>query len=93
MYIDDWAWDDANLDELAQHGLTRRTVEQVSEERPHFRRNKGGRAATHQMIGPDKGGKLWIVCIAQIPGVPGRWRAITGWPAEPEDIRRYERRP
>jgi hypothetical protein len=91
MYIEEWQWDDANLDELAAHGLTRRIVEQVSEERPRFRRNKVRRAATHQMIGPDRGGKHWIICIAPVSGVPGLWRAITGWPAEPEDIQWYER--
>jgi hypothetical protein len=92
MYIDEWQWDDANLDELARHGLGRHAVEQVSEESPRFRRNKGGRAATHQMIGPDRGGRLWVICIAPVPGVSGLWRAITGWPAEPEEYQWYGRR-
>lgn len=60
MYIEEWEWDDGNLDELARHGLARRHVEQVAEESPRFRRNKRGRAATHQMIGPDFGGAVWV---------------------------------
>jgi len=76
VYIEDWEWDDANLDELAQHGMRRRHVEQVAEEQPLFRRNKRGRSATHQMIGPDRGSRIWVVCIAPVPGIPGTWRAI-----------------
>lgn len=59
VYIDEWDWDDGNLEELAPHGVTRRIVESVAEEAPLFRRNKRGRAASHQMIGPDPGGRMW----------------------------------
>jgi len=91
MYIDEWQWDDGNLDELARHGLSRRIVERVGEEIPRFRRNKRGRAATHQMIGPDDGGTIWTICIGELPSWPGVWRAITGWKATPAEIGWYER--
>lgn len=64
MIIDSWLWDDENEAHLAQHGVSRRIVEQVWLEQPKFRRNKRGRAASHQMIGPDAGGTLWVICIA-----------------------------
>ena len=91
MYIDEWEWDDGNLDELARHGASRRIVEQVAQDTPRFRRNKHGRAATHQMIGPDWGGAIWVICIAPVPGVDGLWRAITGWPATGADKAWYRR--
>lgn len=56
MYIEEWEWDDGNLDELARHGVTRRIVESVVDDTPLFRRNKRGRSASHQMTGPDPGG-------------------------------------
>jgi hypothetical protein len=89
VFIDDWQWDDGNLDELARHHLDEDIVEQVAEQAPRFRANKHNRAATHQMIGPDRGGRIWLICIAPVPGEPGVWRAITGWVAEQVDQNWY----
>ena len=86
-----WEWDDANLEELAEHGLTPRVVRQVGDEAPSFRRNKKGRAATHQMIGPDHGGSMWMVCIVRLPGSDDIWRAITGHDANEVEIEWYRR--
>lgn len=91
LYIAEWQWDEGNLAELAQHGLSRRTVRQVWREGPRFRRNRKNRAASHQMIGPDSGGAVWVVCIVEVVGQPGLWRAITGWRAEDEDEAWYRR--
>lgn len=84
-----WAWPEQDLSELANHGLSRRIVLQVAHGAPKFRRNKRRRAASHQMIGPDHGGRMWTVCIGEVAGQPGIWRARTGWPAEPEDVDWY----
>ena len=81
MYVDEWEWDDGNIEELAHQGIYAGTVYQVADGRPRFRRNKRSRAATHMMIGPDFGGRIWVVCIVQLHGRPGIWRAIAGWPA------------
>lgn len=91
MWIESWEWDDGNLEELAAHGLSRRTIVDVSLEAPLFRRNKKRRAATHQMIGPDRGGAIWVVCIVESPRHKGLWRAITGWPAEESERQWYRR--
>lgn len=90
MQIDGWDWDDDNLSHLGGRGLGRQAVLQVAQEAPKFRENLKGRAATHQMIGPDSGGAIWVVCIVQTPR-EGIWRAITGWRAEPEDEAWYRR--
>lgn len=90
--IEEWEWDDGNLGELARHGLTRRVVLQVAEGAPMFRRNRKGRPAAYQMIGPDYGGRLWTVCIAESgPGVSDRWRAVTGWASGPKEIAWYQK--
>ena len=88
--ITEWEWDDGNEDELVKHHCTSTIVEQVWLEEPLFRRNKRLRAATYQMIGQDRGGAFWVICMVET-AVFGRWRAITGWSAEPEDINWYKK--
>lgn len=85
VQIDDWRWEEADLEELANHGLSREIVLQVAHDRPKFRQNRRGRAASHQMIGPDYGGRMWTICLMEVSDRPGQWRAITGWAADPED--------
>ena len=91
MWIEEWQWDDGNLTELAAHGVSPRIVEQVAQGSPRFRQNRRRRAATHQMIGPDAGGTIWVVCIMQVGGHPGLWRAITGWKARDHEVAWYEK--
>lgn len=91
LVIESWQWDDGNLQELQAHGVSRRTVLQVAAERPKFRKNKRARAASHQMIGPDAGGAFWTICIREVTGQPGLWRAITAWSADPEDVHWHRR--
>ncbi len=81
LWVEDWQWDENNRAELARHGITRKIVEQVHREKPRFRRNTKNRAATDKMIGPDRGGTFWVICILRVPSQPGLWRAITGWRA------------
>ncbi len=90
-YLDEWEWDDGNLKELARHGVQRRHVLEVAEYAPRFRRNKKGRAASHQMIGPDQSGAVWAICIVQLPGRSGTWRAVTGWRATQAEAEWYRR--
>ena len=92
LTIEEWEWDDGNLGELGRHEVTRRIVLQVAEEAPRFRPNVKGRAVTHQMIGPDRGGGYWTICIVQSDREQGRWRAITGWRSDPEDVTWYRSR-
>jgi hypothetical protein len=91
MYIDSWEWNEGNLAELSAHGVSRRVVLQVHARGPRFRRNRRRRAATHQMIGSDEGGTLWVLCIVAVAGQPGRWRAVTGWEAEDPEKEWYRR--
>lgn len=81
--IVEWEWDDDNLSYLSRRGLTRALVRQVWLQRPLYRKNLSGRAASHKMIGPDASGKLWTVCILEVR--LGIWRAVNGWPLDPQD--------
>lgn len=87
--IEEWSWDDRNLEYLGRRGATRRTVHQVAAEAPKFRRNRAGRTATHLMIGPDFGGTMWTICIIEIE--PGTWRAFNAWHADDEEKSWYGR--
>jgi hypothetical protein len=87
----EWDWDDGNLGYLGRRGLSRRHIREVSQERPLFRRNLAGRAATHLMIGPDNGGAMWTICIVEVSGKPGVWRAFNGWRSDEEEKGWYER--
>jgi len=89
--IREWHWDDGNLGHLRPPRPGRRAIRQVANGDPRFRRNRRGRAASHQMIGPDEGGKMWVVCIAQVPGMEWTWRAITGWEARDHEVDWYRR--
>ena len=81
--IEEWEWDEGNLWKAADHRYSPRTVDQVSEEAPKFRANLKGRAATHQMIGPDLGGRMWTFCVLNVRD--GIWRTVTGWPSTPTE--------
>lgn len=84
LRIEDWDFDEANVEELAAHGVSVEIVDDVAEERPRFRRNKKRRRATHQMIGPDRGGRFWVICLLETG--PAVWRPITGWLAGDHEI-------
>ncbi len=87
--VHEWDMNDANSTELDAHGLDLEIIEQVYEEAPRFRRNKKGHAASHLMIGPDRGGRVWAIAIVEI--FPFRWRPITGWVARDHEKGWYDR--
>jgi hypothetical protein len=96
LFIAEWQWDDNNLRHLAERHpelarRPRRIVRQVWQTEPRYRQNKAGRAATHQMIGPDYGGSMWTFCLMEVFTDPGLWRVVTGWAAEQPEIQWYRR--
>ncbi len=91
LRVEDLHISDRARDKLASHGVTIRTVRQVLYERPKYRKNKKNRAASHLMIGPDRGGAMWAIAIRETDYQPGLWRVINGWPAEDTDKQWYRR--
>ena len=88
MYIAEWDWRDEDIEHMARHGARPAIVLEVWRERPKYRRNRKDGAASHQMIGPDKGGMFFAIFIRQDEVVTGPWRAITGRNAvQPERAR------
>src|SRR5258708_39465744 len=85
VYVAEWEWDEDNEEHIARHGVLPAEIEQVRWGKPKFRRNRTSRAATHQMIGPDEGGRVVAVFIVERTTVPGRRRAIAARPATPAD--------
>lgn len=78
MYISEWNWVDEDVAHMARHGVRPEDVLAVWQEEPKYRRNRKSRAASHQMIGPDQGGRFYAIFIRQDDLTEGLWRAITG---------------
>lgn len=84
-YIAEWEWDDTNVEHIGRHGLRVWEVEDVWLGEPKFRRNRRQRAGSHQMIGPDAGGRYIAAFIRDRSEVPGLWRVITAREATLEE--------
>jgi hypothetical protein len=91
LRVEDLQISDRVRDKLASHSVPIRAVRQVFYERPKYRKNKKNRAASHLMIGPDRGGAMWAIGIRETDYQPGLWRVINGWPAEDTDKEWYRR--
>jgi hypothetical protein len=82
--IDDFAMDDINENEIAEHGITQRQLFEVLDSHHHIKKNRRGRRATHMVIGRDQQGQ----CIA-IPVEPTTvrttWRPVTAWFCKPHE--------
>lgn len=92
MWIEDWEWDDRNLAYVSRRGCNPEIVFQVQDRRPRHRLNLKDRAASHQMIGPDNGGRIWTICYLAAPGgPPGMARAVNTWRADKEEQGWYDR--
>ena len=76
--------------DVARHGASRSVVPFRRPGSIRVSRNRTERSATFQMIGPDRGGALWTICIVETI-LRGRWRAVTGWPSEASDKAWYEK--
>ena len=86
----EFEWDDNNMEHCAVHGVTPTVAESVKGELPSFFENRPGKTGTHVMIGPDHTGAFWTV-ILLTTALEGRWRPITGWPSERDEVELYNR--
>jgi len=92
LYIEAWDWDQGNVDKLSKRGLTPEMIEDdIWLGAPSYNHNRRGRAATHIMIGPDRGGALRTICIYQVDDDTGLWRAVSGWRSKPHEEAWYGR--
>lgn len=88
-------WDDeedeeGNLAHCRRRGIDERVVAEVLAEAPveitmHLV------TAEISLVGPDRGGAMWTL-LFDWSYKRGDWiRPVTGWPAEPEEIREWKR--
>lgn len=81
-------WDEDNRSYCEEkHGLTEEIADEVLCGEPEFFRNTPGLRASHVMIGPDERGTLWTIAILRV--TTHRWRPITGYESEHDDIELY----
>jgi hypothetical protein len=76
--VDDFAFDEENEEEMATHGISPGEIFQVLDSPHAVKKNRGGRRASHMLIGRNHQDQ----CIA-IPIEPTReravWRPVTAW--------------
>lgn len=87
MRVNEWEWDESNIIHLAEHGIGPRIVVEIAEyDDPRFREDEDEEhASSHHMIGIDRGGTIWVICVVGVDEQENRWRAITGWKADEDD--------
>jgi hypothetical protein len=87
---DDDEDEDGNLAHCRENGVNERVVDEVLREEPVEIRMKL-QTAEFAIVGPDKGGGFWTI-LFDWSFKRGDWlRPITGWSAEPEEIKEWER--
>ena len=87
---DDEDDEDGNLLHCLRRGIDERIVSQVLSEAPVEIKMRLA-SAEIALVGPDSGGRMWTV-LFDWSYKRGDWlRPITGWPAEPDEIKEWER--
>lgn len=92
IWLAEFEFDDDNLDELWEHGITDEDVLSVHEGRTVFLRNKKKASGTHKMVGRDARGRLLTIVITPISRREGIWRPITGYPSNPYEREKWSGR-
>jgi len=75
--IDEFEWDDSNLEHLGRHQLDAADVDAMLGSRITVIRNKRAGSGHYKFIGRARGGHLVTIIVAR-SAVPGRWRPVTG---------------
>ena len=79
ILVEDFLFDEDNIEKIANHGLTPRQVRQVLSNRPRLiTRNRAQRRASHVLIGRDDAG-LCIAIPIEATRQSGLWRPVTAW--------------
>lgn len=78
MLILEFEFDDANLQHLAERGITLEDLDAMLEARITIIRNKRGRSGAYKFIGRGEGGRP-LTLVVTGTSTPGRWRPVTGW--------------
>jgi uncharacterized DUF497 family protein len=83
-------WDDANEEELWDHGIRSVEIEEVFLNGPAWARNKKGRSGDYLMVGVTNGGRRLTVPV-QVKEAGTLLRPITGWDSSRGELSKYGR--
>jgi len=100
IWVAEFEFDDDNLDELWEHGVTDEDVLYVHERSDTlFLRNKKRASGTHKrasgthkMVGRDARGRLLTIILSPVSRRQGTWRPITGYPSNPYECTKWSKR-
>ena len=88
--VENFQWDDENLDHCADHSLGPRIARQVKDDLPLAFPNKPKRRAPFYMVGRAANGLLWTIAI-EPTATPKLWRPITGYPSSEQQQDQYHK--
>ena len=77
-YVETFAFDEENEDEMAEHGISPDQVLQILDAPYQIKKNRRGRRATHLVIGRDQQDQCIAVPVEPTPH-PMIWRPVTAW--------------
>lgn len=93
IWVAEFEFDDDNLDELWEHGLTDEDVLYVHERSDTlFLRNKKRAGGTHKMVGRDARGRLLTIILSPVSRRQGIWRPVTGYPSNSYECTKWSKR-
>ena len=78
MLIQEFEIDEANLQHLADRGVTLKDLDAMLSSRITVIRNKRSGSGAYKLIGQGSGGRSLTLVVAGT-STAGRWRPITGW--------------
>ena len=93
IQVDDLIWYESTMRHITRHGGSMRRCREVKEGAPKFfdQERSIERRGTHQVIGPENGGRLWTVII-EYRG-DGEAAPLSMWSSRPSQIRKYRNEP
>ena len=93
IWVAEFDFDNDNLDELWEHGVTDEDVLCVHEGGDTlFLRNKKRATGTYKMVGRDARGRLLTIILSPVSRRKGIWRPITGYPSNLYDHAKWSKR-
>ena len=78
MIIEEFEFDDANLQHLSERAITLDDLDAMLRSRITVIRNKRSGSGAYKFVGQGRGGRALTVVVTRTSTV-GRWRPITGW--------------
>src|SRR5258706_7648901 len=67
LSIEEWEWDDGNIEHLAARGISPELIEdEIWQEAPQFNTNRPNPPPSPFLIGPERTQRSWTICTSQV---------------------------